>query len=115
MNTKEEYEHRESLLNKKMASIEHENKALHKLNHQMHNDAESNSSLFQRMNNVIEKAKRERNEFVSTLGRAREDCNAAFQAHDRLSDENNDLKCRIKDLEDRQRSNDDLKQRFEDL
>ena len=35
MNAKEEYEHRESLRNKKMASIEHENKALHKLKHQM--------------------------------------------------------------------------------
>ena len=41
--------------------------------------------------------------------------NAAFQAHDRLSDENADLKRRVKDLEDRQRSNEDLKQRFEDL
>ena len=67
------------------------------------------------MNNVIEKSKREHDKFGSTLDPAREDCNAAFQAHDRLSDENADLNRRIKDLEDRQRSNEDLKQRFEDL
>ena len=45
VNAKEEYEHRESLLNKKIASMEHENKALHKINDYMYNTAESNSSL----------------------------------------------------------------------
>ena len=115
MNAKEEYEDRESLLNKKMASIEHENKALHKLNDKMYNTAKSNSSLFQRMNNAIEDAKHERNEFVSTLDHARQERSIVIQEHDRLFDENADLKRRLKELEDQQRSNEDVKQRLEDL
>ena len=45
VNAKEEYDH-ESLLNKKIASMEHENKALHKINDDMYNTAESTSSLY---------------------------------------------------------------------
>ena len=88
INAKEEYDHRESLLNKKIASMEHENKALHKLNDDMYNTAKSNSSLYQRMTKTIEDTKRERKDFISTLNRAKQDRNIAIREHDRLFDEN---------------------------
>ena len=87
MNAKEEYEHRESLLNQKMSTIQDENKTLHKVTQQMNKDADEKLSLIARMDKAYAKAQRDNDEFASTLAHTREDCDAAFQAHDLLSDE----------------------------
>ena len=99
MNAKEEYEHRESLLNQQISTIKDENKALHKATQQLNKDAEEKLSLIARMDKAFAKARRENDDFASTLDHAREDCDAALRAHDLLSDENDAFKRRIKDLE----------------
>ena len=115
MNAKEEYEHRESLLNQQISTIKDENKVLHKDTQRLNKDAEAKLSLIARMDEAFAKTRRENDDFASTLDQAREDCDAALRAHDLLSDENDALKRRIKALEAQQRSNDDFKQRFEEL
>ena len=115
MNAKEEYEHRESILNQKMSTIQDENKTLHKVTQKMNKDAKEKLSLIANMDKAYAKAINDNDDFASNLDRAREDCDAALLAHDILSDENDALKRRIKELEAHQRSNDDFKRRFEEL
>ena len=63
--------------------MDFENKTLHKINYDLANNAESNSSLYRQMLKAIEQAKREQTANLVSLNHATHKRKIAIELHDR--------------------------------